>query len=369
MPPTAPDAAEGHFPLTRNPAPASDAERARRLDNPAFGVHFTDHLVRATWRDGEDWSDRRVEPFDDLRIHPAATGLNYGQQIFEGLKAYRWDDGSVALFRPDANASRFAASARRMALPELSEADFVGSLEALVSVDRAWVSSAPDASLYLRPLLIGSEAWLAVRPSRTAEYVVIASPVGPYFATGVKPVAIWVSQGYHRANLGGTGTAKAGGNYGAAMLPQLEAEARGCGQVLYLDARTNTLVEELGAMNLLVVMRDGSVVTPRLTGTILAGVTRESLLAILRDEGREVVEHDLPLEELRTGIESGDVAEVFACGTAAVIVPVGRLVSPTFFVEVGDGGPGEVTMAVRERLVGIQYGRVEDSFGWMRVVS
>ena len=360
--------AEGIFPVTEHPSPASDEERARRLDNPPFGVHFTDHLVRATWRDGEGWTDRRVEPFDDLRIHPAATGLNYGQQIFEGLKAYRWDDGSVALFRPDANASRFAASARRMALPELSEADFVGSLEALVSVDRAWVSSAPDASLYLRPLLIGSEAWLAVRPSRTAEYVVIASPVGSYFATGVKPVAIWVSQGYHRANLGGTGTAKAGGNYGAAMLPQLEAEARGCGQVLYLDARTNTLVEELGAMNLLVVMRDGSVVTPRLTGTILAGVTRESLLELLRDEGREVVERDLPLEELRDGVESGEVAEVFACGTAAVIVPVGRLVSPTFFVEVGDGGPGAVTMAVRERLVGIQYGRVEDSFGWMRVV-
>ena len=235
-------------------------------------------------------------------------------------------------------------------------------------MDRAWVSSAPDASLYLRPLLIGSEAWLAVRPSRTAEYVVIASPVGPYFATGVKPVAIWVSHGYHRANHGGTGTAKAGGNYGAAMLPQLEAEARGCEQVLYLDARTDTFVEELGAMNLMLVMRDGSVVTPRLTGTILAGVTRESLLVLLRDEGREVVERDVPLEELRAGIESGDVAEVFACGTAAVVVPVGRLVSPTFFVEVGDGEPGAVTMAVRERLLGIQYGRVEDSFGWMRVV-
>jgi branched-chain amino acid aminotransferase len=360
---------EGQFPLTPHPAPASDAERERRLDNPPFGVHFTDHMVRASWRAGEGWSDRRVEPFDDLRVHPAATGLNYGQQIFEGLKAYRWDDGRVALFQPDANAERFAASARRMALPELSEADFIGSLEALLAVDRAWVSSAPDASLYLRPLLIGSEAWLAVRPSRTAEYVVIASPVGPYFPTGVKPVSIWVSQGHHRANLGGTGTAKAGGNYGAAMLPQLEADAHGCGQVLFLDARTDTFIEELGAMNILIVMRDGSVATPRLTGTILEGVTRESVLALLRDEGREVEERDVALEELWAGIVSGEVAEVFACGTAAAIVPVGRLVSPAFDVTVADGEPGAVTMAVRERLLGIQYGRVEDLFGWMRVVG
>jgi branched-chain amino acid aminotransferase len=360
---------EGSFPAVSHPAPASDAERERRMDNPPFGVHFTDHLVRASWRDGEGWSGRRVEPFDDLRIHPAATALNYGQQIFEGLKAYRWDDGSVALFRPDANAERFAASARRMALPEMSEADFVGSLEALVAVDRAWVSSAPDASLYLRPLLIGSEPWLAVRPSRWAEYVLIASPVGPYFPTGVKPVSIWVSQGHHRASLGGTGTAKAGGNYGAAMLPQLEADAHGCGQVLFLDARTDTFIEELGAMNILIVMRDGSVVTPRLTGTILEGVTRESVLAILRDEGRVVVERDVALEELRSGIESGAVAEVFACGTAAAIMPVGRLVSPAFDVAVSGGEPGAVAMAVRERLLGIQYGRVEDSFGWMRVVG
>ncbi len=365
----APGAVEGSFPINPHPSPASDDERARRLDNPPFGVHFTDHLVRASWRDGVGWTDRRVEPFGDLSIHPAATALNYGQQIFEGLKAYRWDDGSVALFRPEANASRFAASSRRMALPELSEADFVGSLEALLAVDRAWVPSAPDSSLYLRPVLMGSEPWLAVRPSRWAEYVLIASPVGPYFPTGVKPVSIWVSQGHHRANLGGTGEAKTGGNYAAAMLPQLEADANGCEQVLFLDARTDSFIEELGAMNILIVKRDGSVVTPRLTGTILEGVTRESVLAMLRDEGSEVVERDVSLEELCDGIASGDVTEVFACGTAAVIVPVGRLVSPEFDLTVGDGEPGELTMAVRERLTGIQYGRVEDVFGWMRVVG
>jgi branched-chain amino acid aminotransferase len=185
----------------------------------------------------------------------------------------------------------------------------------------------------------------------------------------VKPVSIWVSQGHHRASLGGTGTAKTGGNYAAAMLPQLEADARGCEQVLFLDARTDTFIEELGAMNIVIVMRDGSVVTPRLTGTILEGVTRESVLAMLRDEGADVVERDVALEELRAGIVSGEVAEVFACGTAAAIVPVGRLVSPAFDVSVSGGEPGAVTMAVRERLLGLQYGRVEDAFGWMRVVE
>ncbi len=327
------------------------------MDNPGFGTVFTDHIARASWSEADGWTGRRVVPFESLAVHPGASGLNYGQQVFEGLKGYRWDDGSVHLMRPRENAQRFQASAARIALPELSEEDFVAALEALVRADHAWAPSQPGSSLYLRPLLFGSEGWLAVRPSREAEFAVIASPVGKYFPNGVKPVSIWVAQGYYRAVAGGTGAAKAGGNYGAAMLPQKQAEANGCEQVLFLDARSDTYVEELGAMNVLVVKQDGSVMTPRLTGTILSGVIRDSVLTLLRDEGRAVEERDIALAELREGILSGDVAEVFACGTAAAIVPIGRLVSPDFDVTVGEGEPGAVTMGVRERLMGIQYGR------------
>lgn len=357
------------FAVTRNPTPASDADRARLMDSPPFGTVFTDHIAKATWTLDGGWGDHRVEPFADLTLHPAALVLHYGQQVFEGLKAYRWADGSVHLFRPEANAARFAASARRLALPELPEEDFLASLEALVSVDSAWVPGEPETSLYLRPTMIGTEACLGVRPSLTVEYMLLASPVGAYFAGGVKPVSIWVAQGFHRAGAGGTGQAKTAGNYAASMLPQQQAQDNGCGQVLFLDAREDKYIEELGGMNVFAVLADGSVVTPRVTGTILEGVTRDSIIDLLRDRGREVVERDIELEELRAGVSRGEVVELFACGTAAVVTPVARLVSPDFDLTVGEGAPGEVTMSVRERLTGIQYGRVEDTFGWMRTVK
>ena len=356
------------FAVTRNPAPASDDDRARLMDSPVFGTVFTDHLAKATWTADGGWGDRRVEPFSDLVLHPAALVLHYGQQAFEGLKAYRWADGTVHLFRPEANAARLAASAARLSLPALPEADFLASLAALLGVDAAWVPGAEESSLYLRPTLIATEACLGVRPSRAVEYLLLASPVGAYFAGGVRPVSIWVAQGFHRAGVGGTGQAKTAGNYAASMLPQQQAQDNGCGQVLFLDANEDRYVEELGGMNLFAVMVDGTVVTPRLTGTILEGITRDSVITLLRDTGHEVVERALELEELRAGVASGAVGEVFACGTAAVVTPVGRLVSPDFDLTVGSGEPGEVTMAVRERLTGIQYGRVEDAFGWMRSV-
>jgi branched-chain amino acid aminotransferase len=360
--------ATSEFLVHAHPAPASAAERARLMTDPAFGMVFTDHVAKATWRLGEGWGDRRIEPFADLVLHPGATVLHYGQQAFEGLKAYKWADGSVRLFRPEANAARLAASARRMALPALSEEDFLASIEALVSIDAAWVPDTGESSLYLRPLLIGTEACLGVRPSQTVEYVLMASPVGGYFAGGVKPVSIWVAQGFHRAGPGGTGTAKSAGNYAASLLPQQQAVDNGCDQVMFLDAREDRFVEELGGMNVFAVLRDGSVLTPRLTGTILEGVTRASVMELLGADGREVVERDVSLEELRAGIADGSVAELFACGTAAVVTPLARLVSPDFDVTVGDGGAGAVSMALRARLTDIQYGRAEDSFGWMRRV-
>ncbi|GIG55181.1 branched-chain amino acid aminotransferase [Demequina activiva] len=356
------------FAVTRNPAPASDAERARRMDSQPFGTVFSDHLAKATWTADRGWHDRRIEPFGDLVLHPGATVLHYGQQVFEGLKAYRWADGSIHLFRPEANAARFNASAVRMALPPLPEEDFLGSIEELLGVDAAWVPDVEETSLYLRPMLIGTEPCLGVRPSATVGYVLLASPVGAYFPNGVKPVSIWVAQGFHRAGAGGTGQAKTAGNYAASMLPQQQAQDHGCDQVLFLDASRDMYVEELGGMNVFAVRRDGTIWTPRVTGTILEGVTRDSVIELLRGDGRDVIERDISIDELRDGIASGAVQEVFACGTAAVVTPIARLVAPSYDLVVGDGGPGTVTMALRQRLTDIQYGHAEDTHGWMRRV-
>ena len=357
------------FEVHLNTAPATDNNRAAAMEAPAFGMVFTDHLARVTWTQDGGWEDRRIEPMADLAVHPGATILHYGQQAFEGLKAYAHEDGSVWLFRPEANAARMAASAARMALPSLSEEDFLAAIDALVTVDRAWVPEGDETSLYLRPLLIGTEPCLGVRASHTVDFILMACPVGAYFPNGVKPVSIWVAQGYHRAGPGGTGTAKSAGNYAASLLPQQQAVDNGCDQVLFLDAREDKYIEELGGMNVFAVLRDGNVVTPRLTGTILEGVTRASVITLLEESGRTVEERDIPLGELRAGIESGEIAEVFACGTAAAITPFGSLKSPDFDVVVGDGNAGPVTMALRASLTDIYYGRADDTHGWMRRIG
>ncbi len=349
-------------------SPRTAEERALLIAAPGFGTVFTDHMARISWTADGGWTARRVEPYGPLQIDPAAAVLHYGQEIFEGLKAYRHADGSVWMFRPEANAARFAASARRLALPELSEADFLGAIEALVQVDADWVPSGDETSLYLRPFMFASETFLGVRPAREVDFLVIASPVGPYFAGGVRPVSIWVDEQFHRAGPGGTGAAKCGGNYAASLLPQQQAYARGCEQVCFLDAATGTYLEELGGMNVMLVGADGSVTTPALSGTILEGVTRASILAMLRAEGRTVTERPITLAELREGLESGSVAEVFACGTAAVVTPIGRLAGEGFDLTVADGSTGPVTTAVRKGLTDIQYGRAADPAGWMRRV-
>ena len=356
------DAIAGRFPLTANPSPVADDERKAILAGLHFGDSFTDHMAHARWKQGEGWGDYGVIPYGDLSLSPATAVLHYGQEIFEGIKAYRHDDGSVWTFRPRYNAARLNASARRLALPELAEEDFVASLVDLVRADAAWVPSGEGESLYLRPFAFASEAFLGVRPSKVVDYYVIASPSGSYFTHGLEPISIWVSTEYHRAGRGGTGAAKTGGNYASSLLPQQEAYAQGCDQVCFLDDVSQKNLEELGGMNIMVVDADGTVRTPQLTGTILEGSTRSAIIRMLRDSGRNVVEDTISLEGLLADIESGRVSEVFACGTAAVVVPLGHLKGEGFDARI-EGS--EVTRQIHDRLTSIQSGHAEDPYGWM----
>jgi branched-chain amino acid aminotransferase len=354
------------FSVTPTDTPTSDDERTAKLANPKFGTVFTDHMARISWRREDGWIHRRVEKYAPLQLNPATAVLHYAQEVFEGLKAYAHADGSVWTFRPEENAARMARSAHRLALPALPDEDFIASLAVLVRTDRDWVPTSPDSSLYLRPFMYASEAFLGVRPADEVEFLVIASPAAAYFSGGVKPVSIWVDAEYHRAGPGGTGAAKCGGNYAASLLPQMEAAAKGFDQVCFLDGGTNTYLEELGGMNVFLVMDDGSVHTPELSGSILEGVTRSSILRLAADRGREIVERRIPLTEVIEGLHSGRVAEVFACGTAAVLTPVGRLAGETFDATVGGGEPGELTTSIRQELTDVQYGRTPDRHGWMR---
>jgi branched-chain amino acid aminotransferase len=348
-----------------------DAQREAVLANPGFGKTFTDHMVLATWTTGAGWHDAKVTAYGPLLLDPSAAVLHYAQEIFEGMKAYRHADGSVWTFRPEANAARFARSAARLALPELSETDFIQSLKELVALDQKWVPAgdAGEASLYLRPFMFASESFLGVRPAAKVTYCVIASPAGPYFSGGLKPVSIWLSTDYTRAAPGGTGQAKCGGNYAASLAAQVQGTANGCEQVAFLDAVEHKWVEELGGMNLFFVHADGSMVTPELTGTILEGVTRSSILDLAKDLGLKADERRVSIDEWRDGVASGEITEVFACGTAAVVTPVGRLAWQGGEVRIGDhdinGGVGPVTASIRQSLLDVQYGRAEDLRGWL----
>ncbi|OMH36720.1 branched-chain amino acid aminotransferase [Tersicoccus sp. Bi-70] len=349
------------FSRTLNENPRSEAEREKILQNPGFGDWFTDHTAVIDYHDGA-WHDARIEPYGPIPMDPACSVLHYAQEIFEGLKAYRHADGSIWTFRPEKNAARLKRSAHRLALPQLPEELFLESLKQLVDVDRAWVPDGDGESLYLRPFMFATENFLGVRPSREVSYRVIASPAGNYFGGEVAPVSIWLSEQYARAGRGGTGSAKCGGNYAASLLPQLEAEAHGCKQVLFLDEGA---VEELGGMNVFFVYADGRLVTPALSGSILEGVTRDSVLQLGRDRGLEVQERKIMIDEWRDGVESGQITEVFACGTAAVITPIGELKTEKGSVSSPASEVGGVTMSIREELLGIQTGTVEDPHGWL----
>lgn len=358
-----------NYQVIRSTQGRTPAERAAILATPGFGKHFTDHMVSIDWSLADGWHDAQVRPYGPLALDPAASVLHYGQEIFEGIKAYRHADGSIWTFRPEANGERLQRSARRLALPELPVDAFVESLRQLIAVDGEWVPSEPETSLYFRPFMIATEAFLGVRAAQEAGYYVIASPAGPYFAKGVAPVSIWLSTDYARAAKGGTGAAKCGGNYAASLLPQREAAAQGCSQVLFLDPVEGKYLEELGGMNVFLVYRDGSIVTPELSGSILEGITRSSILQLARDAGRKVTERKVSLQEWRDGVASGDITEVFACGTAAVITPIGELKSNDFTVGDINAPAGEVTMAIRKELTDIQYGRLPDRHGWLVKLS
>ncbi|HEV2927909.1 MAG TPA: branched-chain amino acid aminotransferase [Propionibacteriaceae bacterium] len=356
------------FEVRANPNPRSDSERQAILDAPGFGVNFTDHMAVAVWTAADGWHDSAIVPYGPFSLDPATAVLHYAQEVFEGLKAYRHADGSVWLFRADQNAERMARSAARLALPELPEADFLGSIDALIAADAAWVPSAAEQSLYLRPFMFASEAFLGVRPAHRVTYCCIASPAGPYFASGVRPVSIWITTRYTRAAPGGTGAAKCGGNYAASLVAQQEAASHGCDQVMFADAAERAWLEELGGMNVYVVTSDNELLTPELNGSILEGVTRESILTLAGDFGLTPVERRIGIAELVDGIGSGQVAELFACGTAAVITPIGLLKDDAGSYPIGSGEPGETTIALRKNLLDIQYGRAEDSHGWLRRV-
>jgi len=358
------------FEVRPNPNPCVVAEREAICADPGFGLHFTDHMAVATWTEADGWHDSAIVPYAPFLIDPATAVLHYAQQVFEGLKAYRHPDSSVWLFRPEQNAARFLRSAKRLALPVVEPDDFLGSIEALVSADAAWVpeSSGGDreASLYLRPFMFASEAFLGVRPAKRVIYCCIASPAGPYFASGVRPVKIWISTVYTRAALGGTGAAKCGGNYAASLIAQQEAAEQGCDQVMFTDAAEHRWIEELGGMNVYLLTSDQELITPELTGSILEGVTRDSILTLAKEFNLTPVERRIGIQELLDGIASGLVNEVFACGTAAVITPIGELCHDSGSYVVGSGETGETTAALRKSLLDIQYGRVEDTYGWLR---
>ncbi|MFW0182560.1 branched-chain amino acid aminotransferase [Rothia sp. CCM 9417] len=356
------------FSITRNPNPASAERRAEILADPGFGNHFTDHMVRIDWKgshtDGGEWSKAQVLPYGPVSLDPAASVFHYGQEIFEGIKAYRQADGSITTFRPQENAARLNKSADRLVLPHLPEELFLEAIRQLVTIDADWVPSGEGESLYLRPFMIATEAFLGIRPAREVSFYVIASPAGNYFGTP-KPVDIWLSTTYARAGVGGTGEAKCGGNYAASLAAQLEGEAQGCKQVIFKDPNRDDAIEELGGMNVFFVFKDGRIATPELTGTILRGVTRKSIIKLAQDRGYTLEERKITLSEWRQGVASGEITEVFACGTAAVITPVGKLKAADFEVPSASGAEGgPVTMSLRQELVGIQTGKVEDRLGW-----
>jgi branched-chain amino acid aminotransferase len=352
--------------LNPNPHPDSDASRTEKIAAGGFGKYYTDNMVIAEWSEATGWADAELKAYGPLALDPATSVLHYGQEIFEGMKAYSQPDGGVSLFRPTANAERFNRSAVRMALPELPVEDFVATVNALVKQDIKWVPQNIGESLYIRPFMIATEVGLGVRPSNHATYLVITTPASAYFNPN-KAVTVWISTEFVRAAKGGTGAAKTGGNYAGSLLAQKQAAAEGCDQVVWLDAIEHRWVEEMGGMNLYFVKgkgKDATIFTPQLTGTLLPGITRDSILTVAKDLGYKVEEGMISTDDWRDGVASGEITEIFACGTAAVVSPIGTAKSAHGTWVTGDGEPGPITMEIRNHLLGIQHGTVADKHGW-----
>lgn len=360
------------FSITRHDNCRSQAERDNIMSNPGFGQHFTDHMVTIDYHDGQ-WINPAVRPYAPITLDPAASVLHYGQAIFEGLKAYRWQDDTIRSFRPQANARRFQQSAERLAMPILDEGVFLQSLEEIIKVDRDWVpASGGEEALYLRPYMFSTDPYLGVRPSHNYTYALIASPAGAYFKGGVSPVSVWLCTEYVRAAKGGTGAAKFAGNYAASLVAQAQAAEKGCDQVVWLDAAKHQWVEEMGGMNLFFVFTRGDdieLVTPELSGSLLPGVTRKSLIQLAADAGYKVTERKISVSEWKETAQDGSLSEVFACGTAAVITPVGTVKHADGEFRISGGKTGQVTMSLREKLTGLQRGLIEDSHQWMTTLG
>ena len=343
-----------------NPNAKDAATRDALVAEGGFGKYYTDHMVICEWTQDGGWAEPELIPYGPLSLDPATAVFHYGQEIFEGMKAYR----------PEANARRFAKSAARLALPEMPETLFLETVETLVKQDAGWVPNKVGESLYIRPFMIATEVGLGVRPSNKATYILIATPAGAYFDPS-KAVSVWISTEYVRAALGGTGEAKCGGNYAASLVAQKAAAKEGCDQVVWIDAKERKWIEEMGGMNLYFVKgkgADATVITPKLTGTLLPGITRDSILSAAKDLGYKTEEVMLSIDDWREGVSSGEISEIFACGTAAVVSPVGQAKSAMGTWVTGDGQPGAITMQIRNHLLAIQHGTTADKHGWVKRV-
>jgi branched-chain amino acid aminotransferase len=359
----------GSFAFEPNSSPVADEERVQRLIDPGFGRVFTDHMAIVRYSEAKGWHDARITARQPVAMDPAAAVLHYAQEIFEGMKAYHRPGGGAALFRPEANARRFNASARRMAMVELPEEIFLESVRALVRADKAWIPDSPDGALYLRPFMFASEVFLGVKPATEYLYVVMASSVGPYFRGGAPAITLWATREFTRAAPGGTGAAKCGGNYAASLIAQAEATRQGCDQVVFLDAVERRWVEELGGMNIFFVFDDGSIQTPPLTGTILPGITRDSIITLARDAGLTVREEPYAIDQWEADARSGRLTEAFACGTAAVVTPIGAVKTAEGGFTIGGQSIGPLTQRLRSALVAIQRGEAPDSHGWIEEIA
>lgn len=358
-----------NFVITKHASPTAADVRRKLLVDPGFGRVFTDHMVTLRWTPDAGWHDARITARTPFLIDPASAALHYAQQIFEGMKAFRTDNGAIALFRPELNAARFARSAERMAMPPVPSELFIQAVEHLVKIDQEWVPGG-DGSLYVSPSMFANEVFLGARPAREYVFCVIALPVGAYIKDGnTRPLKVWVSEAYTRAAPGGTGEAKCGGNYAGSLVAQADASAHGCDQVVFLDAVEHRWVEELTGMSIFFVMDDGALITPPLEGTILPGITRATIIALASAAGMRVKESRYAFRQWRLDAISGRLREVFGCGTAAVVTSIGEVVSIGGSFRIADGACGSVTKRLKNELVDVQRGRIAERMEWLRIVA
>ena len=333
-------------------------------DNPLkFGTIFTDHMFVMDYEEGKGWYEPRIVPYSTIDLAPSAMVFHYGQTMFEGLKAYKTEDGRTLLFRPEKNAERANKTNNRICIPEIPVEDFVQAIKTLVKVDEAWIPKRPGTSLYVRPFIIATDCFIGVRPSSTYKFIIILSPVGPYYPEGLDPVKIWIEDEYVRAVKGGIGEAKTGGNYAASLKSQIKASDEGYSQVLWLDGIHRKYIEEVGAMNIFFKI-DGTIVTPKLNGSILPGVTRDSVMALCKKWGLPIEERQISIDEIYQSYKNNSLEEVFGTGTAAVISPVGHLRWGQEVMQIQDGGIGEISQKLYDTLTGIQLGKIEDDMNW-----